>query len=653
MPLRSNPTFTAVPEKTLVIEQPGVGGINLKDLEYEQQVSQTPYMLNMMYKNGAFGKRYGQSVLPTIGTYSDEVYAIAEYKNALIVHAGTYIYKDGTQIASGISAKKGLFVLFNQLIYYFCTNIYSYDGKTWSTVTLYVPTIVINRHPDGSSGDVSEPYNMIGTGFQNNFHGDGSSTVYYLTDKNLDQEEPSVTVDGTPYTYDPDLSSLTTFKVDYTDGKITFHTAPLSGTNNVEIIAYKHDNEWTSYHDQIVSSKYYSCFGGNNNSRLFLAGGGKSTYYYSEVYDASYFPYTNYARLGNGAEDITGFGQQYNVLIVFKPTEIYSLQYYQQSSGTTEDESQFGLGAFTSQVVNSSIGCDCPNTIQLIDNQLTWFSSTEGVCTLVSTSIVDERNIRSISRNINRTNNMGVRGILDHPLYYNGKSIKESVVSIDYDNKYFLCFPYEYVDGVKTDCGMCYVWDYGISPFSTSVFHATEAKNLSWFLFDHFFVNQFLKYGKELIYSETLSTFNRKLIQLNDTFYDPDFDGDSSPDAIEAYFMTPFLQFGAVEALKNVKNIYVQTRGDTATVIDMYYYTNESINPEAEPESIRIGGKLWKHFQWGNFQWLMVNWANTIRRKCNLKKIQMASFFFCNNDAGRDMSITHIALQYQIIKYIR
>ena len=37
----------------------------------------------------------------------------------------------------------------------------------------------------------------------------------------------------------------------------------------------------------------------------------------SEVYDASYFPYTNYARVGNSADDITGFGQQYNVLLIF------------------------------------------------------------------------------------------------------------------------------------------------------------------------------------------------------------------------------------------------------------------------------------------------------------------------------------------------
>ena len=652
MPLRSSPKFNSVADRMLEIAQPGIGGLNLKELEYEQETGNTPYMLNMMYRNGTFGKRYGQSVLPD--SYSDEIYAIAEYRNSMIVHAGTKVYSGTTQIASGLPEKKGLFVLFNQRVYYFCGSIYSYDGTTWSAVTPYVPTIVINRHPDGSSGDVSEPYNMIGTGFQNNFHGDGTSTVYYLTDKDLDDDVPIVTVDNVEYTYDDTLSTDTSFDYNKTDGTVTFNTAPQEGTNNVEIIAYKHDEEWTSYHDQIVGSRYYSCFGGNNNSRLFLAGGGKSTYYYSEVYDASYFPYTNYARLGNSADDITGFGQQYNVLIVFKPTEIYSLSYYRQSSSSTTDESQFGLGAFTSQVVNASIGCDCPYTIQLIDNQLVWYSSREGVCTLASTNIIDERNIRTISRNINNTNHFGVKGILDYVLYKDGYSLKESVVSADFDNKYFLCFPKEYdEDGNEIGCGMCYVWDYGVSPFYKNALSSNEAKNLAWFLFDHFFVKQFLNYGKKLIYASTDSGFSNELIRLNDSFYDLDFNGDGNADPIEAYYMTPFLQFGSVEMLKNVKNIYVQTRSDTASVIDMYYYTDENIAPEKDQESIIIGGKLWKHFQWANFQWYMVNWASTFRRKCNLKKIQMASFFFYNNEAARDMSITHIGLQYSLVKYIR
>jgi len=661
MPLRQPPNFKAVDDRLFEIPQPAIGGINLKDLEYEQEVSQSPYMLNMMYRNGAFSKRYGQEIYKE---YSEEVYAMIIYRNRLIVHSGTKMYSEENEIANSLPERKGLFVLFNQNLYYICDNIYCYNGETWNSVEPYIPTIVINRKPDGSGGDTSEAYNMLGTGFQNNFHGDGTSTEYKLTDTDLDNVVPKVTVDNEEWTYDANLSAAKTFKVDYTAGKITLKSAAPSGTNNVEIIAYKHDSEWDDYHNQIVNSKYYSCFGGNNNSRLFLAGGGKSTYYYSEVYDASYFPYTNYAKVGNGADDITGFGQQYNVLLIFKPTEIYSLTYYQNTASTTTDESQIGIGSFASQIVNAAIGCDCPNTIQLINNQLTWFSSRAGICTLISTNIVDERNVRVISRNIEKTNNMNVVGIMDIDIFEGDDSLREDVTSVDYDDKYFLVFPKRFVKNndqfVESDYGICYVWDYGISPYITSSNRLTHAKELAYFLFDHFYVKQFLRINSDLIYCSSKDGFKNKLIRLNLGFSDVNYDGLTDEEgilldkiAIDAYYMTPFFQFNAVEYLKTIKNIYIQCRGDTSTVIDVYYATDETNDFEQDPESIRIGGKIWEHFSWETFEWFIVNHANTFRRKCSLKKIQMASFFFKNNMVERDLSITHISLQYQIVKYVK
>ena len=57
MPIQQMPKFKAVPDKMLEIPQPAIGGLNLKDLEFEQENHQSPYMLNVMYRNGAFGKR--------------------------------------------------------------------------------------------------------------------------------------------------------------------------------------------------------------------------------------------------------------------------------------------------------------------------------------------------------------------------------------------------------------------------------------------------------------------------------------------------------------------------------------------------------------------------------------------------------------------
>lgn len=706
MPLRPTPTFKAVSDKMLEIPQPAIGGLNLKDLEYEQEVGQSPYMLNMMYRNGAFSKRYGQGIYKTLE--NSDVHSMIMYREHLFTHCGTNIYMDDDQVIEGgtdIPNKKGLFCLFNSRLYYFNNDIYEiyynedqykkllerpdnwdtdyatyfvYSNgsfvantlKDWQEDTFYkpnvninkyvcekvepyIPTVSINRTPDGKEQSSNESYNMVGTGFKNKFHGDATAKVFKLTDVMLDNKTPRVIIDNEEWKYQESLTDAKTFKVDFEKGEITLKSAAPKGTNNVEIIAYAHDKEWSDYHDQIMNSKFYATFGGNNNSRLFLAGGGKSTYYYSGVFDVTYFPYTNYARVGNSADDITGFGQQYNVLIIFKPTEIFSLTYYQATEATTIDPEQVGVGAFSSQVVNSSIGCDCPNTIQLINNQLTWFSSRVGVCTLVSTNIIDERNVRLVSRNIDRTNNFDVKGILDIKLNENSSPIYDSVKSIDFENKYFLIFPKEYKGNEVVDCGLCYVWDYEISPYVVSSTRITNPKDLSWFLFDHLFVKDLINVNGDLVYSSTLSQFSGKLINLNNSFEDLDFDGDGLADEIDAYYMTPFFQFEAVEYLKTIKDLYIQCRGDTASTIDVYYYTDDSPNPEQDAESIRIGGKVWKNFSWETFEWFVVNWANTFRRKCSLKKIQMASFLFKNNQIGRDMSITHIAIKYQIIKNIK
>ena len=634
MPYQAMPQFKATPLQNLEIPQPAIGGLNLKDLEFEQEVNQSPYMLNMMYRNGAFGKRFGQIVH---STYNDTIHSVISYADDIFVHSGTKIYKYSDtpiEVATGLPEEEGLFIVFAQKLYYLISSgFYSYDGTVFSDIETYVPEVLINCKPDGSYSDPIDDFNIIGSKFAIVYNGTGTDTVYKVYGDDDDIIDwtvtPIIEVDDEP---------TTDFTVDSTNKTITFTTAPPDGDLNVKMTFTLKSTVFADEKAKILSCKYYDTFGGANNSCLFLAGAGDSKYYYSKAYDISYFPENNFASLGNTEDDITGFGRQYNVLIIFKPREIYSLYSYIETSSTTVVEENIGLEGFKSQLVNARVGCDAPDSIQLINNQLTWFNSREGICTLVSTNVQDERNVRVISRNIERTNNFGVRGILDYdedPL---------TVQSADYNNKYFLVFP---------ESGHCFMWDYEISPYHYTASSETPPKALDWFLFDHFYVKQFLKYNKQLLYVSSHPDFNHSMVKLTADYMDLDFNNDGEPDAIHSYYMTPFLQFNAVEYLKTVKNLYVQCRGDTASLIDIYYYTDESQEPEQDAESIKIGGKIWKHFTWGSFTWSMVNWAITYRRKCSLKKIQMASFLFENNEPGRDMSITHIGLQYQIVKNVK
>lgn len=639
MPVRELPQFKAVPDKMLEIPQPAIGGLNLKDLEFEQEVNQSPYLLNVMYRNGAFGKRYGQEIYLTA---NDEIYDSVYFNGFVFIHSGTKIYRCSgdtqTQVGSGLPESKGLFIIFAQKLYYLIsTGFYSYES-TFTLANTYIPDFMINLKPDGSvGGDVIDDLNLIGNKANYIFNGETGVTVYNLTEYDKDPEiidwdvTPIIEVDGT---------TTTAFTVNKNAKTITFTTAPDEGDLNVVMTFTLKSTVHADEKAKILSCKFYDTFGGAQNSRLFLAGAGNSIYYWSQAFDLTYFPENNWARLGNTEDDITGFGRQYNVLIVFKPREVYSVYSYTETSSTTVIEENIGMESFRSQLVNPRVGCDAPYSIQLINNLLTWYNSNEGICTLVSTNVQDERNVRVISRNVERTNNFGIKGILDYD------ETPSTIQSVDYNNKYFLVFPAS---------GMCFMWDYEISPYRYSTSSGeTNPRELDWFLFDNFYVKQFLKVDKQLIYISSHEDFNDSLIKLNATFVDLDFDGDGEGDPIHSYYMTPFFQFGAVEYLKNIKNMYVQCRGDNNTKIDLYYYTDDSSQPEQDPESIYVGGgaTMWADFSWTTFRWFMNIWGNTFRRKCNIKKVQMASMYFDNNEYS-DMSITHIGLQYQLVKYVR
>ena len=168
MPIKEMPQFKSTPDKMLESPQPAIGGLNLKDLEFEQEVNQSPYMLNVMYRNGAFGKRYGQEVYLTA---ADTIYDSVCYDDYVFLHAGKKIYRysgtTGTDVSNNINfpEAKGLFIIYAQKLYYLTsTGFYIYDNGVFSAATTYVPDFMINCKPDGSAaGDVIDDLNILGT----------------------------------------------------------------------------------------------------------------------------------------------------------------------------------------------------------------------------------------------------------------------------------------------------------------------------------------------------------------------------------------------------------------------------------------------------------------------------------------------------------
>lgn len=594
--------------KMLSISSPGSGGLNIQDLDYQLKDNQSPHMLNMMMKNGSFGKRFGQK---TFKTFDNTIINIGKFMNKLILHVGDELIEydpanDSSVTIGTVGSLKGIFINFNRILYYMNDKYYQYDGTDFKEVECYAPDICINRKPDGSYSDLIEDYNRLGTAFKNTFHGDGSSTVYVLTDKNLDEVTPLVEVDGKEVT--------SGFTVDYVNGKVTFSSAPSKGTNNVVITAYKTEQE---YIDSIMNSKYWAAYGGQNNSRLFLAGAGKAIYYYSDVFDATYFPEMNYATLGNGEEDITGFGNQYDVLVVFKPSEIYAVAYYFQADADGIQQAYFSSG-----IISSSIGCDVPESISFVDNKLIWASTQQGVCLLVQTVIKDERNVQVISRNINGGSRRS--GLLQE------KDLGKAI-AINYDGKYCLCIN-----------GNAYLWDYQLSPYTTDTKTPDlNARNLSWFLWNNIYLNGYMILDRQLYYC-----YGQDLNIFTDNY-------DDFGKSINAYYQTPLFDFDNPDMLKTIKRMYITVRGDTPSRTKMKYITEENPNGEEELEDIQIFTKLWNEFSWHTFGWQLVTYAKTFSRKCSIKKVQLFGILFSNNEVDKNMSFSNLELMYLLAKVVK
>ena len=187
---------------------------------------------------------------------------------------------------------------------------------------------------------------------------------------------------------------------------------PFITDNNLKITAWRNKK----YEDQrleICRMTRHVWFGGDRSgieggSHLFVCGNPDkpNLLRWGGVEHPLYFPERNYCYIGDANQAITGFGKQGDLLMLFKEREIYALQYV----AGTEEDTEFALAGgvsittysakFTVTPISPAIGCNCPDTIRMVNNRLVWLNSDGQVFTLTSVNQYSERNVRMISRNI-------------------------------------------------------------------------------------------------------------------------------------------------------------------------------------------------------------------------------------------------------------
>lgn len=589
------------------------GGIVYTDSPQKILDNQSPNMLNMWFKERALTKRYGQeNLFASLGSFPILSIYNKLFNGKVIFTASTNMYsldlttKTTTLLYSTLTAAKGRFFVVNGILYYLNGNEYvRYDGTTVSAVVGYVPLVITGRAPTGG-GTVNEQYNRIQAGFKTSFSGNGTATVYTLPQTGLDATTVTATVGGVAKTEGTD------FTVDRVNGLVTFTVAPASGTDNVVITAYKTDSVGKT---AILTCKYATTFGGNNDSRVFLAGD-STTYYYSGLLDPTFWPENQYNNAGVDNTNITGFGKQYNVLVVFKERSLFAVTY--SFNGTT--------ASFPLAELNNSVGCDMPYTIQLINNRLTWCTTYAGPQTLVSTILKDEKNVRAIGENIRGTGNNP--GLLNQ-----AKADLQKATSVDAYGHYWLCIG-----------SLIWAWNYEISPFADTGDPYADQVRLAWFPFDTVNANCWIAVDQDLYYGDRTSGVISHFIKNNNDF----------GVATNARWRSKILNFNVMGFLITILGLWFNSSAKVGSSISIKHTNdNGDILRTATIPAGKTASFTWAKFNWAAFTWGVPKYFQQIPQRVVLKNIPYYQVEFSNNNTNQNLVVSDLRLLYVLGKQVR
>jgi hypothetical protein len=570
-------------------------GINLSVTPTQIDQNQSPDMLNMnIDERGALNKRTGYERVFETSLGAGKVNGIFEFrqvngtKELLFAHSDKlYKLADQTVLKSGLADKPmSAFVLGGKMYFMNGTDYFSYDGTTIAEITPYIPTITISNQPTGG-GTKSEDFNLLGAGFKETFSGNATATEYQLSLKPLDATAVTAKVDNVAKVEGTD------FTVDRVNGKVTFTAAPATGTNNVEIIAYKTQ---AGFADRIKKCTIHALFGGANDTRVFVSGNPDfpNQMWRSGLYDATYFPENGFYKIGSEREKITGFAKQYDYLVIEKENSKGNMQYELNANGEA---------SFPIKPINDQIGTIASKSIQIIDNNPISLAKT-GVYELVSSNVRDERNIRHISESVDGQ-------LLNEP------NLKDAI-SIDYDRKYWLLVN-----------NKVYIYDYSIR---------------EWYVYDNIPASCFLESDGILYFGGEGLVYKFKKENHIAPYND---DGQT----IRAYWKSKYFTFGYDERRKVVDKVFFGLKPYSRTSADLYYVSDKKVSNLLKTKRMdMMDFNIW-NFNFMSF--IRSNFPQETMVKIKAKKVTMFQLIIENNKLDESMGILSLGIKYRLSSEVK
>lgn len=535
-------TKTSKPRKENTKAITGFLGINIAVNNTQLADTESPDMLNMLPDDrGALDKRPGIiNIFTSLG--AGAVNLLAEYRKSsgtlylfswngnlykfTDIDAGTYV-----QIGTGINNNIIRGITFNDLYYFFDgSDYYSTDGVSITSVTGYIPTILIGSTPAGG-GTTFEQLNILSSGFTVQFTADGSSVLYQLPLADLDSDTVLCTVDGVTSTEGVD------FTVNRTLGQLTFNVAPpATAPNNVVVTAFKDLGNGSN----IRECTFLYRWGGPDGNRMWVSGNPSfiNRDWASGLKDPTYFPENEFDDVGRDDNSVKGYATLYNKLIILKEKTLYSRQYVETDTGFE----------FQAERLNGAIGTVSTDSIQILDNFPT-FVNDKGVYQLTSIDPFNEENVRLVSDSINRNVNiLAIEGILE-------MGNLENYHTIDYDKKYWM---------FNDSNGIVWVYDYDF---------VNDAGIGRWFKLDNIWSDTPLMIGDNLYYGDSRKGFINRLQTDTDGLQYSDVE-ESVQTAIYGYWASKIFNFESITNLKLVAKIFFTLKPARRTSGSLYVRDN-------------------------------------------------------------------------------
>ena len=561
--LNSYPAYA----KTHVVDFPKLnGGLNIRELNYRLDANQSPEMQNLWWQDGVLQCRDGQRYLSNATTLGTGWACTEEsFWGHAFFHIGAGLYcaeieglwSNGeidpddftlTAVLGNVPQNRGTFFRYDGCLFYknrggFYKISYQESTQSFTATDMsqpentFTPTILINADPTTGSGASYQPENRLNPRKEVQYSAKAGIREYKLPVKDIDSVV-QVTVGGAVKTVSAD------YVVDLTEGTVTFMEAPAvtdPPTNNSVVILYSKENAKAK--NAIMDCCYATVAGDGNNLCILLAGAkaqSNAVFWNSNdqyAMNSGYFPVPYYNLCGDAAEVVTGFGRQYNDLVLFKEQSVGKLVFGVESVDERDSVS------FAYQSINAKIGCDLPWSIQLVENNLVFCNTRQGVHLVASSSAAYENNIIRISENVNGGNGYGLL-----------RDVRKAgvVTSLDDGERYWLCTG-----------GHVYAWDYHVSNFSApSWFYFTRISGVAFF-------RDSLNHTYHLDADGRVTLFDRVFSDYGE--------------AIDKIYAFPTQYFGGYDRHKDILYLLVTVRSDTDTKIRIRYDTDYEQREDLTP----------------------------------------------------------------------